>query len=423
MDNNAIALLDANNFYVSCESAFEVAARGKPTVVLSNNDGCVISRSDEAKQIGVTMGAPFFKIEPFLNQHDAYIYSSNYALYGDLSDRLMNLLYNFTPDIEINSIDEAFLSLEPRKNSLEKLGWSIKEKIYKWTGVPVSVGIAETKVLSKLANRLAKKSDKAKGVLNLYRSPHTELALQRTEVGDVWQIGRESVNKLKEYDILTAWQLREAEHRLVRKLLTVKGARIALELRGIKCLPLEPTAPEDKKSAACTRNLPNIVTKFQDLKDAVLYFVTVAAERMRKSGLAAKAVTVSVGTDRFHPVPFEYCNQATYRSAQPSDVNFELQEWTLKTLQKLFREGIEYKRAGVVLTGLVSAEKLTKRMFDDAEFERWHNLTKAIDEINRKFGKHTIRLGCVKTNGIWQMKQLRRSKRYTTRWDELLTVG
>lgn len=423
MNNNAIALLDANNFYVSCETAFEAAARGKPTVVLSNNDGCVISRSDEAKRIGVTMGAPFFKIEPFLNQHDAFVYSSNYALYGDLSDRLMNLLYNFTPDIEINSIDEAFLSLEPRKNSLEKLGWSIKEKIYKWTGIPVSVGIAETKVLSKLANRLAKKSEKAKGVLNLYRSPHTELALKRTEVGDVWQIGRESVNKLKEWNIATAWDLREAEHRLIRKLLTVKGARIALELRGIKCLPLEPTAPEDKKSTACTRNLPNPVTKFQDLKDAVLYFVTVAAERMRKSNLAAKALTVSVGTDRFHPVPYEYTNAATYKSAQASDVTRELQEWTLKTLEKIFREGVEYKRAGVVLTGLVSAEKLTKRMFDDAEFQKWHNLTKAIDEINRKFGRHTIRLGCVKTDGIWQMKQLRRSKRYTTHWDELLVVG
>ena len=423
MDNNAIALLDANNFYVSCESAFEAGARGKPTVVLSNNDGCVISRSEEAKSVGVTMGAPFFKVEPLLNHHDAYVYSSNYTLYGDLSDRLMNLLYRFTPEVEINSIDEAFLSLEPRKNSLEKLGWSIKEKIYKWTGVPVSVGIAETKVLSKLANRLAKKSEKAKGVLNLYRSPHLELALKRTEVGDVWQVGSRSVDKLKEYGILTAWQLREAEHRFIRKLLTVKGARIALELRGIKCLPLEPTPPADKKSTACTRNLPNVVTKYEDLRDAILYFLTTACERMRKSGLVAKAVTVSIGTDRFHPVPFEYLNAETYKSAYPSDVNLELQEWTLKALRKVFREGIEYKRAGVILTGLVNAERLTKRLFDDAEFERQHRLTRAIDEINRKFGRNTVRLGCVKTNGIWQMRQLRKSKRYTTRWDEMLIVG
>jgi DNA polymerase V len=421
MGNTAIALLDANNFYVSCESAFEVAALGKPAVVLSNNDGCVVSRSEEAKQIGVTMGSPLFKVESLLDQNDAYIYSSNYTLYGDLSDRIMSLLYNFTPEVEINSIDEAFLSLEPRKNSLDKLGWSIKEKIHKWTGIPVSIGIAETKVLSKLANRLAKKSDRARGVLNLYRSPHLELALKRTDACDVWQIGRKSADKLKDYGILTAWQLREAEHRLVRRLLTVKGARIALELRGIKCLPLVPTV-QDKKSTACTRNLPQSITCYQDLKDAVLSFLTVATERMRKSNLAAKAVTVSIGTDRFRPVPYEYLKAATYKSVYPSDVNCELQEWTLLMLDEIFKKGIEYKRVGVVLTGLVRTDKTTKRLFDDVKFERWHNLLRAIDEINRKFGKHTVRFGCVKTGGIWKMKQTRKSQRYTTDWNELLVV-
>lgn len=422
MDNNAIALLDANNYYVSCETAFEPSLKGRPTVVLSNNDGCVISRSEEAKRIGVTMGSALFKVRSLLDEHDAAIYSSNYTLYGDVSDRLMNLLYNFTPAVEINSIDEAFLSLEPRKNSLDKLGRSIKEKIYRWTGIPVSIGIAETKVLSKIANKLAKKSDKAKGVLNLYRSPYTEAALKRIEVGDVWQIGEKSVVKLKEYGILTAWQLREAEHRLIRKLLTVKGARVALELRGIKCLPLEQTLPEDKKSTACTRNLPQAVAEFGELREAVLYFLTTAAGRMRKSGLSAKAVTVFIGTDRFRPVPGEYFNSATYKSAYPTDVNQELQEWTLKTLEEIFREGFEYKRAGVILSGLVPTAKLTGRLFDDDKYQTLHNLMKALDEINRKFGKDTIRFGAVKTGGIWKMKQLRKSKRYTTSWDEMLTI-
>lgn len=422
MDNNAIALLDCNNYYSSCERVFNASILKKPTVVLSNNDGCVISRSEEAKALGITMGAPFFKVQPLLEENDAAVFSSNYALYGDLSDRVMSLLYKFTPIIEVYSIDEAFLSLEPRKNSLEKLGWMIKEKIYKWTGIPVSIGIAETKVRSKIANKLAKKSPKAKGMLNLYYSPYMETALKQTDVGDVWGIGRKSVKKLKKNGVLTAWELAQADIRWIRKPLTVVGARIVLELRGIKCLPLEQTAPEDKKSAACTRNLPQVVTEYQDLRDAILYFLTTACERIRRYGLAAKAVTVTIGTDRFNPVPFEFFDSATYKSNYPTDVNQELQEWTLKTLEKIFRASFEYKRAGVILSGLVPAEKLTRRLFDDDEFQKRHNLARAVDQINRKFGKGTIHLGCVKTNGVWKMKQLRKSQRFTTSWDELLTV-
>jgi DNA polymerase V len=422
MDNNAIALLDCNNFYASCERVFDASVKRKPLVVLSNNDGCVIARSEEAKEIGVTMGSPLFKVESLLEDADAAIFSSNYALYGDMSFRVMNLLENFTPEIEIYSIDEAFLSLEPRRKSLENLGHSIREKIYKWTGIPVSIGIAETKVLAKIANKRAKRAElREQGVLNLYRSEKTEAVLKDTPINEVWGIGYRSMLKLKAQNILNAWQLRETDNRFIRRLLTVTGARIALELRGIKCLPFESVQTK-KHNITCSRSFGQTVSEFRDLKEAVLYFLTRACEKMRKHNLAANAVTVLVSTDRFRPVPAPYSKTATYSSTYPSDSNQEIQQWALKTLERIYKPHYEYRRAGIILSGLVASEKLTKRMFDDEQFERLHKLMKAIDEINRKFGKETIRFASVKTAGSWKMKQARKSRRYTTNWNELLTV-
>lgn len=417
----AIALLDCNNFYASCERVFDASVKHKPVVVLSNNDGCVIARSEEAKQIGVTMGSPLFKVESLLDESGAAIFSSNYALYGDMSGRVMNLLYNFTPEIEVYSIDEAFLSLEPRKNSLNRLAHSIREKIYKWTGIPVSIGIAETKVLAKIANRRAKKTEESEGVLNLYHSGKTEMILKETPVQDIWGIGYRSMLKLKANQILTAWQLRETDNRLIRRLLTVTGARIALELRGIKCLPFELVQTK-KHNIICSRSFGETVSRYEDLREAVLYFLTRACEKMRKYDLAANAVTVFISTDRFRPIPEPYSNSATYSSAYPTDSNQEIQEWTAKTLERIYKKGFEYRRAGIILSGLVQAEKLTKRMFDDERFQKQHNLMKAIDEINRKFGKDTVRFASVKAEGSWKMKQLRKSKGYTTNWDELVRV-
>ena len=421
--NNAVALLDCNNFYASCERVFEPAVREKPIVVLSNNDGCVIARSEEAKQIGVTMGAPLFKVQDLLETHDAEIFSSNYALYGDMSSRVMNLLQNFTPEVEIYSIDEAFLNLEPRKHSLDNLAHSIREKMYKWTGIPVSIGIAETKVLAKIANKRAKKAElKACGVLNLYRSPEIAPILKETPVEDIWGVGYRSSLKLKANNILTAWQLRETDNRFVRGLLTVVGARIALELRGVKCLPFEPVQTK-KHSITCSRSFGQTVTDYIQIKEAVLYFLTRACEKMRKHDLAANAVTVFIGTDRFRPVPEPYSNSATYSSAYPTDDNQEIQEWVIGTLERIYREGFDYRKAGIILSGLVPKDHLTKRMFDDERFQRQHKLMKAIDEINQKFGKDTVRFGSVKTEGSWKMKQTRKSRCYTTNWNELLTVN
>lgn len=419
---NAIALLDCNNFYASCERVFDANVKEKPVVVLSNNDGCVIARSEEAKQIGVTMGAPLFKVLDLLETHEAEIFSSNYALYGDMSHRVMNLLHNFTPEVEIYSIDEAFLDLEPRRNSLDNLAHSIREKMYKWTGIPVSIGIAETKVLAKIANKRAKKSElKSHGVLNLYKSEKTEPILKETSVGDVWGIGYRSTLKLKENNILTAWQLREMDNRFARRLLTVVGARIALELRGIQCLPFEQVTTK-KHSITCSRSFGQIISNYELIKEAVLYFLTRACEKMRKHNLAANAITVFISTDRFLPVPEPYSNTATYSSAYPSDSNQEIQEWAIKTLEKIYKQGFDYRKAGIILSGLVPTENLTTRMFDDERFQQQHNLMKAVDELNKKFGKDTVRFGSLKTEGRWKMKQTRKSQSYTTNWNELLVI-
>ncbi len=420
---NAIALLDCNNFYASCERVFDASIKTKPVVVLSNNDGCVIARSEEAKKIGVTMGAPLFKVESLLEDNDVEILSSNYALYGDMSGRVMNLLHNFTPEVEIYSIDEAFLNLEPRKHSLENLAHSIREKMYKWTGIPVSIGIAETKVLAKIANKRAKKAElKAQGVLNLYRSDKTEGILKETLVDEVWGIGYRSGLKLRTNNVLTAWQLRETDNRFIRRLLTVVGARIALELRGVKCLPFEQVVTK-KHSITCSRSFGQTVSNYELIKEAVLYFLTRACEKMRKHNLAANAATIFIGTDRFRPVPEPYSQSATYSSTYPTDGNQEIQEWAIKTLERIFKPGFEYRKAGIILSGLVPNENLTKRMFEDERFQQQHKLMKAIDEINQKFGKDTVRFGSVKTEGNWKMKQTRKSQSYTTNWDELLVVS
>jgi DNA polymerase V len=420
---NAIALLDCNNFYASCERVFDASITSKPLVVLSNNDGCVVARSEEAKQIGVTMGSPLFKVQSLLDEHDAEIFSSNYALYADMSSRVMNLLQNFTPEVEIYSIDEAFLNLEPRKNSLDTLAHSIREKMYKWTGIPVSIGIAETKVLAKIANKRIKKGElKERGVLNLYHSQKTECILKETNVEDVWGIGYHSTLKLKANNIFNAWQLRETDNRFIRRLLTVVGARIGLELRGIKCLPFEQFSAK-KHSITCSRSFGQAITNYSQIKEAVLYFLTRACEKMRKNNLAAHAVTVFIGTDRFRPMPEPYSDSATYSSTYPTDSNQEIQEWTSKTLEKIYKKGFEYRKAGIILSGLVPGENLTKRMFDDEHFQQQHKLMKAVDEINKKFGKDTVRFGRITSEDGWKMKQTRKSQSYTTNWNEVLVVS
>lgn len=417
----AIALVDCNSFYASCERVFDRSLHKKPVVVLSNNDGCVVARSDEAKQIGVSMGAPLFKVEGLLDAHEAAIFSSNYTLYGDMSARVMEHLRDFTIEVEIYSIDEAFLALDEGKANLDTLGREIREKLYKWTGIPTSIGIAETKVLAKIANRIAKKSEKAKGVLDLYRSPHKELVLETTAVEEVWGIGPSYSQTLKHNGIYTARGLRDVDLRWARKALTVDGARIVMELRGTQCFPLE-LAPPPKQSITCSRSFGQTIENFRDIKQALAFFLSRVAEKLRRHKLAAHSVTVFISTDRFNPQPEYYSNAATYASVFPTDANQELQAWAIGCLSKIFRAGFGYRKAGITLSGLVPADKLTERMFNDERWERFRRVMAAVDEINRKFGGDTVRFAVANPAGAWRGRAGRLSSRYTTHFDEILQI-
>lgn len=415
--NQAIALVDCNNFYVSSERAFDPRLKDKPIVVLSNNDGCVISRSNEAKPF-VPMGAPLFQYEKVLDEIEAEVFSSNYELYGDMSERVMTSLQTFTPDIEVYSIDEAFLGLQETQKGFDYLGKAIQDQIFKWTNIPVGIGIAETKTLAKVANRIAKKSEKAKGVLDLYKSKYQDIALDRTAIGDVWGIGKASVKKLETININTALQFKNCEMRWVKKNFTVVGGRTLLELRGVRCLPLE-LVPPPKESITCSRSFSEAVSEYKFVHHAVSCYLMTAVEKMRHHRLAARTLTVFVETNRFNPSN-SYSNSYTFKSAYPSDNLFEIQTWGSGALAKIFRENYDYKKCGVVLGGLLPTEERANRLYETVDPKR-EKLNKAIDEINKKFGKGTIHLAAA-TVGKWQMKRKKMSPRYTTRIDEIIRV-
>lgn len=418
----AIALVDCNNFYVSCERVFQPRLAGRPVVVLSNNDGCVIARSEEAKRLGVKMGVPVFEIESLIDEYGVDVYSSNYALYGDMSQRVMAALQEFTPEVEIYSIDEAFMRLEPACGPTPReQGRLIRERVRQWTGVPVSIGIAPTKTLAKIANRFAKKQCEAQGVLDLTPMPERTAALEEMPVSDVWGVGPAYAKLLKAAGITTARKLRDADRRWIRQRMTVVGARIVEELRGVPCLPLEQ-CPQQKKSVTCSRSFGLPVVSLDELREAVALYLTRAAERMRKHCMAAGALTVFIHTNRFKDEP-QYGNAATFELACATDATDELLAWALKGLGQIYRPGFRYKKAGIMLLGLKPAERLTARLFGRGDFERSRRVMRAVDEINRRLGRDTIRLGALNPAGRWQTKALRRSRRYTTSLREVLRVG
>lgn len=419
--SSAIALVDANSFYVSCERVFDARLVRRPVVVLSNNDGCIIARSDEAKELGLKMGAPLFKSQHLIEAHDVAVYSSNYALYGDMSQRLMEALHEFTPEVEVYSIDEAFMGLDasPEK-SFRDYGAEIKSKVYLWTGLPLSIGISQTKTLAKVAQRFAKKSPETQGVFDLTDTGKQTQVLEETSVDDVWGIGRAYSKLLKDAGINTARKLRDADRRWIRQRLTVVGARIVEELRGRRCLSIEH-CPQQKKSLTCSRSFGALVSSLNDLREAVAVYTTRVAERLRRARLAAGVVTVFINTDRFSTEP-QYSNTVTYELASATDTTGELLEWMLKGLERIYRQGFKYKKAGVMLNHLVPAGQLSRRMFGNSTFERSRSLARAMDEINRRHGRDTIRFGLARADGSWKTKSLRRSRNYTTNLKEVLCV-
>jgi DNA polymerase V len=418
----AIAIADANEFYVSCERVFDAKLRGRPVVVLSNNDGCIISRSREARDLGIGMGVPLFKVRDIVEENGVAVFSSNYQLYGDLSLRLADAFQEFTPEVEVYSIDEAFLGLEAKPGqSFRDYGLEIKAKVYKWTGVPCSLGIFQTKTLAKVAQRFTKKHQQTQGVLDLTDPCDQTGVLDETPVGDVWGVGPAYTKMLKGAGVNTARKLRDADRRWVRQRMTVVGARIVEELRGVSCIPLEK-CPQGRKSVTCSRSFGVLVESLEELREAVAVYMTKAAERLRRSRLAAGVVTVFINTSRFGTDP-QYSNSATFELAYSTDSTEELLAWALKGLEQIYRAGYRYKKAGVMLNKLAPAEQLSMRLFGDERFENSRKVMKAVDEINARHGRDTIRFGAAPAKGRWETKFLRRSQRYTTRLDEILKVA
>jgi DNA polymerase V len=301
------ALVDCNNFYASCERVFNPGLKGQPLVVLSNNDGCVVARSNEAKALGIGMGVPEFQIRPVLRAHQVQVFSSNYTLYGDMSQRVMETLEPFSPDLEIYSIDEAFLSLSGfASRNLTEYGRTIRNTVKRWTGIPVSVGIAETKTLAKIANRVAKRTPDIGGVFDLLACPDRDALLGRIAVEDVWGIGPNHARRLKQHGITTALQLRGADDQWIRKHLGIVGLRLVMELRGVSCLDLEQ-CPSPKQSLTCSRAFGTLISTLAEMEEAVSVYTSRVAEKLRRERLAATVLTVCLSTNEYKEGP-QYSN-------------------------------------------------------------------------------------------------------------------
>ncbi|NNE99049.1 MAG: hypothetical protein HKN25_08525 [Pyrinomonadaceae bacterium] len=396
----AIALIDCNNFFVSCERVFDPALKNRPVVVLSHNDGCVISRSNSVKEMGVKMAQPFFEVKGLLESHNTAVISSNLSVYCEISREVMNIVRENLGSnaVEVYSIDEAFLDLGTPDKTTE-VGFHLKEAIEASTGIPVSVGIAKTKTLTKLANNLAKKSQKTRGMLDLYDSPYLNLALEKTPVGDIWGIGPKNAKRLKDVNINTALALSSTSVEFVRKHLNLFGGRTVLELRGTKCIPFERTFA-DKKSIAHTRSFGRAISSYTEVKNAVLNFSVRAVERMRRDGLAAKTITVFLRTNRFKR---DYSAQSVkYNSVYHSDLKNEINKWALACFERIFEPDLQYKKAGIILTGLVKADLMSNRLYERASFERWRYLADVVDELNYRYGRDTVKLASVSELGAGQ---------------------
>ncbi|MCD4787405.1 MAG: Y-family DNA polymerase [Desulfobacterales bacterium] len=420
----AFAIVDCNNFYVSCERVFNPKLAGKPVVVLSNNDGCVVARSNEAKALGIKMGVPVFQISSLIKTHKVQVFSSNYALYADMSQRIMNTLSGFTPDIEIYSIDEAFLDLSQFKQyDLTDYGHKIRSTIKQWTGIPVSIGIAETKTLAKIANKIAKKSVKAEGVLNLTASPYLNRALEITDVGDVWGIGRSYSSFLKKYGIHNALQLRDADDNFIKKKMGITGIRLLNELRGIPCYALEQ-CPSPKKGITVSRTFKNSIESLDDLKEAVAAYASIGAEKLRKERSVAGVIMVFLMTNRFRKENY-YVNIKTIKLPIATSDTSELIHYAHEGLKGIYRKGHLYKKAGVMFKHLNPENQIQADLFNYKDFKRSKKLMQTLDNINKKMGSDTLKYAAtgLTNNQRWKTVFKRRSPSYTTNWDQLVKVS
>lgn len=418
------ALVDVNNFYVSCERVFNPALLNRPVVVLSNNDGCAISRSNEAKAMGIKMGAPYFQIEKELRKAGGVALSSNYSLYADLSNRVMSLLGKFSPDQEIYSIDECFLGMSGFKE-LTRIGQEIRHTILRGVGLPVCAGFGPTKTLAKLANHVAKKRPEWNGVCDLTSLTPTEqdAVVGDIEVGEVWGVGRRIAARLADMGISTVRQLREANPTHIRQSFSVVQERTVMELRGVSCLALEEVAPP-KKQIMVSRSFGSPVFELDDLQQAVGAFASRAAEKLRSQASAAGAVVVFIQTSPFREQDPQYSRSLTVPLSTATDDTLRLTRAALVGLKRIYQPGYAFAKAGVMLRELVDRDKVHGDLFSVSESPKSDALMAALDRVNSRFGKKALVTGVAAggENGVWKMRQGNKSPNFTTRWDELLRL-
>lgn len=415
-------MIDCNNFYASCERVFNPLLRNRPVVVLSNNDGCVIARSEEAKAIGIKMGEPAFNARALIESHNVAVFSSNFALYGDMSHRVMSTLTEIVPEIEIYSIDEAFVNFDGLQYfDLKELGMKMRRTVIRNTGIPISIGIAPTKTLAKLGSRMAKKNPSYEGVCYLEDPEVIREALSKLDVDDVWGIGRQYSKMLRRNKIFTALDFTKSSDEWIRRNMSVMGLRVKKELSGISCIPIEKVHVARK--AICTaRSFGTMVSELDQLRESVSTFAGSCARKLRQDGTCANLVMVFVHTNRFREDDPQYAKNMVVRLPVATHSTFEIVKYANIALERIFRKGYKYKKAGVIVSGIVPDTQVQTGLFDKVDRDRHEKLMGVMDKMNETYGRNTVKLAIQGTGRKWKLRQEQLSPAYTSDWNEILVI-
>ena len=414
-------LVDCNNFYASCQRVFQPDLIGKPIVVLSNNDGCVIARSNEAKELGIPMGAVAYQYEKLFAQNNIHVFSANFALYGDMSQRVMSILSEYSPDMEIYSIDEAFLKFDGFKNfNLQTMAEAMHRKVTKGTGIPISVGIAPTKALAKVANRIAKKfPQKTKSVYIIDSEEKRIKALKWLKVEDIWGIGRQHSKRLQALGVKTAYDFTQLNNDFIQKQLSIVGLRLQQDLLGNPTLNLEE--PESKKSIATTRSFDNNYTELKQLEERVTTFAVSCAEKLRKQQSCCNSLMVFIHTNRHRKEMPQYSRNIVVQLPYPTNSSIELTKFAVQALRKIFKTGYAYKKAGVIIQHFTPATITQINLFENSD-ERHKIVMSTMDKLNTIYGMQKIKLASQDLRKVWKMKQEKLSPNYTTKLSDIITI-
>ena len=416
------ALIDCNNFYASCERVFQPHLNGKPVVILSNNDGCVIARSNEAKSLGIPMGAPAFKYKEIFQKNKVQIFSSNFTLYGDISNRVMSIISRYVPDVEIYSIDEAFIKFDGfSEDEANKKCSDIIKTIFKWTGIPVSIGLAPTKSLAKVANRIAKKySARTNGFYSINNNEKRIKALKNISTGDIWGIGFQNEKKLLKVNVKSGMDFVNLPDQWVKKNMSIIGLKLKKELEGIPTLNIEE-GKIDKKSIATTRSFESEISSLTDLIERITTFSVVASKKLRRQNSECNMISVFIRSNPFKQTDDKYHFSLTGSLPFSTNSSIEISKFAVKLLTKIYSKNKSYKKAGIILMGLSPQSNHQFSLFDQ-NIDKQKKLMRSIDSIDDKYGLYKVRLASQDQKRIWKMKRQKLSRNYTTKIDEILIV-